>query len=375
MESNERGPRRNPAAELGAQLVWVVGTLASYFVGALYQPWVGVAALSTTFGVVLLLARLSAGWHAVPAMFATLLLQAPLLVGLGLYAIGLPIGHDPWPCYFWYGTDLELLEVVVCIMVLASPVGFMLRLGRRGLGRVRWFARGAAPLAVVASLVLVVLGGVRLSQLPAVDRYLESLPVHATLPPPGEPCTPIEDKRDPKHDPGYDDREACATPDVDAQPLSFHYHVRSFGGTKRHSLHMRTKAGRDRAAGVWYWASEPPEIEVRRDDALDAWLLPGRWGAIRVLTLDGWRDDLHLRDLSGRVAPPLGWMLVAAGGLLVAIASLGASWGLGRFAAGRRDAHRDWVAARHGDLSLIALASALCSSALLAAALLAGFLV
>jgi len=60
--------------------------------------------------------------------------------------------------------------------------------------------------------------------------------------------------------------------------------------------------------------------------------------------------------------------------LLVALACFGASSALGGLAAGRSDTGQEWIARRRGDLSLIALASVLCSSALLAAALFAGFL-
>src|SRR5437879_458278 len=98
----------------------------------------------------LLVARVSMGWCAVPAMFATLTLQAPLAVGLGLYALGLPVGHQPlFPCFFWHGTSLQLVVSFACVVILTSPIGFILRLERAGMHRLRWLARRAAPVAVV----------------------------------------------------------------------------------------------------------------------------------------------------------------------------------------------------------------------------------
>jgi hypothetical protein len=245
------------------------------------------------------------------------------------------------------------------------------------LRRLRWFARRAAPVAAVGSAILALLGAHRLVRFPTPDHYVESLPLHATIPPPrDQPCTPIENERDPNHDPGWD-RNECATPDFSASPLSFHYHVEASSRdpeSKFFSLQYRTKAGHDRWAGIWLWGSEPPEVPVRRDDSLDAWLLQGARNEIRVVSLNRPRWRIYLDDIRARVAPPLGWTLLAAVGMLVGLACFGASSALGRLVAADSEARREWLAARRGDLSLVALASVLCSSALLAAALLAGFL-
>ena len=376
MEQGDRKPRRNPLADLMVQGVWVVGAIAAYLAGATVEPVVAVAVLTATSIVVLLLARLSIGWRAVPAMLATLTLQAPLLCGLGLYALTLPVGHDPYPCFFWHGTSLELVEALACVVALSSPIGFMTRLERGGLRGLQWFARRAAPVAALAAAGLGVRGAARLTRCPPAARYLESLPVHATIPRPGgQPCTPIENKRDPKHDSGWDSDE-CATPDFAASPLSFHYHVdRSSRDPEwnAYQLQVRTRNGHDRAV-MWSWGSEPPEIRVRRDDALDAWLVQGRGKEIRMLTLQGSRGRLYLSEIRGRIAPPLGWWLLATAGLLVALACFGAGSALGELTAGSSDARREWLAARRGDLALVALAAAMCSCALLAAALFAGFL-
>ena len=376
METSRREAHHTPVAELVVQVVWVVGVLAAYFAGAGIHPLAAVAVLAATFGVTLLFARLSTGWRAVPAMFATLTLQAPLLCGLGLYALGLPLGHHPYLCFFWHGTSLQLVEAFAVVAALSVPIGFMTRLERGGLRQLHWFARRAAPVAALGSAVLVVLGAVRLTRYPTPDHYLESLPLHATIPTPrDQPCTPIENKRDPNHDSGWE-RDECATPEFNASPLSFHYHVDAYSRdpeSKHFSLQYRTNAGYDRWVGMWFWGSQPPEVPVRRDDSLDAWVVQAG-NRVAVVFLNRPRWGLDLSDIRKRVAPPLGWTLLAGAGLLVALACFGASSALGGLAAGRSDTGQEWIARRRGDLSLIALASVLCSSALLAAALFAGFL-
>jgi hypothetical protein len=254
----------------------------------------------------------------------------------------------------------------------------MTRLDGRGIGELRWFARWVAPVVTIGVAALVLLGAIRLARFPTPDRYTESLPVHATVPSPrGQPCTPIEHKRDPDHDPGWDwDKDQCATPDFDASPLSFHYHVLNISRDpdfKLYILQYRTRAGLDRSIGSFF-GTEPPEVRVWRDDALDAWLVQGRGTQVRVISLNRPRWRVYLHDLRGRIAVPLGWWLVAAGGLLAALLCFGASSALGSLAAGGSEHRREWITARRGDLALGALAIATCTGALMAAALFAGFL-
>lgn len=372
MNPSHRETGRNPLADLMVQVVWSVGAVAVYLAGATLGLLAAVAFLALTFGLCLLLARLSTGWRAVPAMFATLTLQSPLLCGLGLYALSLPVGYDPYPCFFWAGTSLQLVEALACVVALSSPVAFMLRLERGALRDLGKLARWAAPVMTAGAAVLVVLGAVRLERFPTADHYVDSLPIHTTIPrPQDQTCTPIEHKRDPKHDSGWD-RKQCATPDFEASPLSFHYHLdardRDWG-----TLQYRTKAGLERYV-VGFYGSDAPALAVRRDEALDAWLITGRGREVRVVSMDQPRWRLYLHEIRSRVAPPLGWWLVATAGLFVALACFGASATLGTLTANASDARQEWLASRRGEMSIIALAVATCSSALLAAALFAGFL-
>ena len=196
-----------------------------------------------------------------------------------------------------------------------------------------------------------------------------------SIPTPNDtPCTPIENRRDPKHDPGWDDYEQCATPEMSVGPIAYHYHVaKTDEDTRYHSLHHRTRSGHDRDVGFWF-SSKPRELVVRRDEALNVWLVQ-RDDRVRVVSLDRYRCQLYLHEIRDRVSPPVSWWLVAMGGLVVALACLGASLGVRRLVGTHSEARREWVAARKGDLSIIALSVALCTSALLAAALFAGFLV
>ncbi|MEJ7735606.1 MAG: hypothetical protein WKG00_41265 [Polyangiaceae bacterium] len=250
----------------------------------------------------------------------------------------------------------------------------MLRLDRRAIHALRWFARGAAPVVGVALGALVVLGTLRLTRLPTPDHYFDSLPLHATIPrPQAQPCTPLENRQDPDHDPGYG-RKICATPEVDARPLAFHYHAESYGDDHTfYSLHARSSSGHDRAVGVY--DSDPPAVTVKRDEALGLWFVRGDDPEPSVLAADGRRRyRVALHALRTRIAPPMGWTLLGAAGLLVTLACLGASFGLGGLADARSEGRRAWLAARRGDLSLVALNVALCTGALLACALFTGFL-
>lgn len=203
MGSNEPA-RRSASGELVAQLCWMIGVLVSYFVGTLFHPLAAAGTLAATFAATLLLAYLATGLSAVPRLAATLALQAPLIIGLGLYSLGQPVGYQPsYACFFWGGTDLELVLAFACITLLSAPIAFFLRMDRDGLGRLRAASRAGAPILLAVSLALVLLGWARAARLPALEDYFDTLPVHATLPQPAKsPCVPIEDRRDPKHDPG-----------------------------------------------------------------------------------------------------------------------------------------------------------------------------
>src|SRR5262249_17925768 len=129
------------------QLVWLVGASASYFVGAIFGAPTGAGALGATFVLSALIAIAGIGWRAVPRLAIALLLQAPLLVGLGFYALRVPLGDDPFPCFFFHGTALEQLEAFTAIAALSAPVGLLLALDGAHLRRMKAVARTAAPLA------------------------------------------------------------------------------------------------------------------------------------------------------------------------------------------------------------------------------------
>jgi hypothetical protein len=373
MDPTHRERRRRAPLELLAQVVWMVGAFASYFAGATFHAVAGLGVLLATFCLTLLVAVLAIGWGAVPRVIAALLLQAPLLVGLGVYALSLPLGHDPFPCFFWDGTALQQLEAFTVVAALSAPFGFLLRLERPGVERLRWFARRAAPLATLLAAGLAALGAVRLARFPTPDHYIESLPLHATIPSPrGQPCAPIEDTRDPAHDPGWRHAE-CATPDFDARPVSFHFHAdASTDDPGYYSLHFRSKDGRDHYA-LGLSRSKLTDLPVRRDDSLDVFFVQ-REGRPGVVSSDGWRWRVSIFEIRKRVAPPLGFWIATLAGLVFALACFGASAALGDVAPGDGKPGEAWIAARRGDASLAALAAVLCSSALLVAALVAGFL-
>jgi hypothetical protein len=308
-----------------------------------------------------------------PPLFAALLLQAPLLVGLGFYALDLPLGHDPYPCFFWEGTDLEQLEAFAAVAALSAPLGLLLRLERGGLRPVQWLARRALPFAVLGAVALAALGAVRLARFPTPDRYVESLPLHTTIPSPrDQPCTRIEDKLDPKHAPEWR-YEQCATPDFDARPFSFHYHAEATSEPSYYRLYYRTSDGHDHPSFVGLSRSKAAELPVRRDDSLKVLFVPGD-RRLGVIASDGWRWKVSLLEVRKRIAPPRGWWWASLVGLAFALACLGASSALGEASSRGDEAREAWIAARRGELSLAALAVVACSSAPMLAALIAGFL-
>ncbi len=375
MGTTLRDRPRHPALELLAGLVWTVGATGSYFGGATLGVVSGLGILAATFCLTLLIASAATGGRASTPLLVALLLQAPLVVGLSVYALYLPLGHAPFPCFFWEGTALQQLEAFAVVAALSAPLGSLLRMERGGALRLRAWARPAAPLATALAAVLAVLGAVRLSRLPTPDHYVESLPVHATIPSPrGQTCTPIEEKRDPKHDPGWR-RQVCATPEVDASPVSFHFHgdAVSEGDARYYSLHYRSGDDDDHAVYFGVSRSAAVDLVVRRDAARNLFFVQ-RDDRLAVMSPDRWRWSVSLHEIRGAIAPPLSWWWATLAGLAFALACLGASAALGDVASAGDEARARWIARRRGQLSLAALAVVGCASAPLAAALACGFL-
>ena len=375
MESNARSSSSS-AAELLLQVLWVVGAIAAYFVGSAFHALAGIGVLALLFAFCLLLARASRGWAAIPGMCAALLLQAPLLVGLGYYNATLrPIGdNNPYLCFFWRGTDWQLVASIALIVALSSPVGALLRIDRRAVDALRWFARGAAPVATLALIALVALSALRLARLPTPDRYIDSLPLQAALPKPeGQPCTPLDVRKDPAHDSGWQPSSTCATPELEAGPLRLHYHRDEYREDySSYALLSRSASGHEHP--VLWLGSSPSEVKVKRDDALGLYFLIYEDATPRALGVEGHRRwVVSMEMLASRIAPPLGWVLLAAAGLLVALGCFGASFALAGVEA-RTDGRRAWLAARRGDLALVSLTAALLAGALLTAALVTGLL-
>ena len=365
-----------PGIELVAQLVWIVGAALSYFAATLVHPAAAAGGIAATAVATLAVARRSCGWRALPAVLAALALQAPMLVGVGFHELAAPLGAGRrWPCFFFRGTDLELLEVFLGLVVVSLPLGALLRLEPPGLRRIGRLARKLAPAVVLGAAVLVALGVARLARFPTPDRYFDSLPLEGRMPrAPTETCTPLDQRRDPEHDGGEWYDAICATPDRALGRLTLHYHGVRFspGGSTYYGVYYRRADRKEGWVPLWL-SSDPSELEVRRDDGLDAWLIRGGDGLGVAAPSGNHRWRVYLRDVRDRISVPASWSILAAAGVLLALACFGASSALSSLGEGSEE-RAEWIEARRGELSLLAAASALCASALLIAALAGGFL-
>ncbi len=357
-------PLRNLLVRLLVPAVWMAGAFTASLSLLGPEPLRALATLGVMVLLTLALLRSTHGWRAVPIVFAMAAMLTPVLVSVAVDAIEREIGSSGAVGLSsdyrreWWSFSVTTYAAVL----LASPVGFFTTLGDAGLDRLRSLARRVFPFGVAAAAVLVALALMRSAQAPVAERYVESLPVHAVLPQVDETdCQPIDPGRHAsRHDFGV-----CATPEVLAPPLAFHFHCRDLRGERSCSLSYRIGGGLEETEyGV------KPGDTVHRDDVLGVWLVADSRGWID--TIGPLRGFVTMRLLAARIAPPLGWILAAAGGLAVA----GLTYLLARFLhrAVDRRATSAWLDRVRGDLAIVGLTAILLGGSFLVAALGSGLL-
>jgi hypothetical protein len=321
-------------------LAAIMGSLAAgTFIAALFVremrsqrvPALGVMAallLGLKIGVDRI-ARWAAPSQGVVATSLTAAGLGPLFVVGALWAMGDPIVASSWRC----GTpEANALMAAPIAFFLSGSLGTLLAAGVLGAGRGEAFRpllRRAAILTTLAAGALVLLSVVRAAGRPDIDRYIDSLPVTATLPPFGQ--------------------EGLVPRTAPVDELSVRAEMASGLAIYRHCWVEGCDVAVDEEAGSLSAGS--PElsscgirsdspISVRRDDAHHFIVLegpdriafgekkhfPGRYPP------DKWRGkprsllwaalDVGVRDVADSASPPAGWIASGAAGLLAACALL-----------------------------------------------------
>lgn len=347
---------------------WIVGAFAASAVGLALGPLAAISVLAAALLATLLSARLSLGWRAVPVLFMALAAQTPVIVLLAVHALNAPLKRLWFPIYIYDQESLaaSLLSTGGAVL-LASPVGALLRLGEPVHRRVRAIACRALPIALVLASALVGLGVVRALRFPAPDAYVASLPNRIVLPSALEehcealPAAP-GDSRHPI-------RSAdCVTEELTIDNVAFHHHCRESRGERRCLLYYRLEEGPEHDAWTTGYESEP--VSAAWDPHQSSWVL-GDPSRPRVLTEGGPRW-LQGSEICPWIAPPVGWVLLATGGLVAAFATSVVWRGLRRSSKHVDDS--GWLAEFRGDCATVALGLVLLTSAGLVAAMLSGAL-
>lgn len=355
-----------------APTVWLAGAFASCVVGLAVDAPTGWLVLAAMAALTLLLARRAIGWRAVPVVATLAALQTPILVQVGVAETW----HTASPWQWSTQHEVGLAVTVLAAILLASPMAFLMQLEGVGLARLRRLARFGAPAALCLCAPLAVLGAAAVARFPTQDAYIASLPVYAVIPGPKEqPCEPLV-----SHNPEHADIDAvCVTPEVEAAPLSFHYHHETYRpGEGLYLLKVRHAGGEERTMAHFFEHKRPEmpsSLTLLYDAEQEAWLLnDGRTHDFFTAKEREWWGSYVYR-IRDRVAPPLGWLLLGIGGILAALGCAAAWLGAKRFVQINKPGHSEWLGALRGDLSLVAFAALLCSNALLFAALLSGYMV
>ncbi len=289
---------------------------------------------------------------------ATLALQSVVLVELGVRQLRLPL-PSPWQFAKDDDSALTAMAVVTLSAFGLCIVAFALTGTRAQSRRVRTWSYRLAPVVMLGSALLVLLGAKRLGERPTPERYFSSLNVVQTLRAADEePC----ERTDSLHASAREDG-TCFTPEHDVGGMVAHYHCR-----QRCSLYFR-QTSEEGESPLFVVAGGHAE-EVRWDPNARAWVW-GRPNWLQVV-LEGRGKARRLSDLSAGLSASRSWTVLAATGLGAGAVLLGLAVGCAVLF--RRLRLEPLLPIVRGHVGAIAVALVILSNALLFAALIEGFL-
>lgn len=318
--------RHGPLAALAfTTAAFACGSYVAAAALALARDRAAVTALATALGAALALALhplavRAAGPRARHALAAALLAQSSLPLLGALTALSEPLVASRWRCGTGDAVLLCMAPVWSAMCAGAALAGLSLGLPHLGARGARWL-KALAAVKLAAAVALLALAGARATWAPPIDRYVDGLPVVGVLP-------ALPD--------GRSDERPHHVGAVDVQ--------RQCGDAHCTSSYIAVTARGDLSSGSMPWSWFAQETRVRFDAHARALVFetasPGSRSAFSLRT---WRlDDLTVRAVASRVAPPAPWIGASLVGLALAALTLALS---------RRAPGSPWLSAHPGRLS------------------------
>jgi hypothetical protein len=232
---------------------------------------------------------------------------APLLFFGALIALGDPIVSSHWRCGTGDGALVMFAPVGFCLF---GATGALIACAVAGNARRRVDAAllGGRRIAVVLSAVILAGAAIRAVHNPDTDRYLDSLPVVGVIRPvAGEPVSILPPTGGSSSDPTrvYEDRLGDLVVQRDCVAAWCDLSLRRANEPLPFPPHKWGSVGVD----------EHTPLVVTRDAKHDIWVV-GRRLAFRGPDLRV--TDIKVDTVADALSPPLGWILGAAAGLLLA---------------------------------------------------------